>query len=135
VRTIATDPETGLVARPTRWATDADAVRVRLEYALRTALGEWALDRAFGLNRAQVLGDDLSPLPAELEVGRVAAGVLGVARVELVRFSKPQSRAEAVELGIEAQWDAQPGRVALCEVVCVVRGSQSTVSASVPLGA
>lgn len=110
MRTIATD-SSGDIARPTRWVTGAEAVRVRLDYALRLALGEWMLDRSAGLDRERVLGDDLSPLPGELEVTRVASKVTGVARVESCQIRRPTSEAEAEELGVGDAYREQAGRI------------------------
>lgn len=130
MRTILTDSSGDIARRPTRWAEGAEAVRVKLEYRLRTAVGEWMLDRSFGLDRDRVRDafSDQAPLPPEVEVARVAAACPGVRRVVQVALRRPETAAEAQSLGLSTQWRQNPGRVARIDLVCEVLSEQEPVT-------
>lgn len=129
MRTILTDASGDFARGPTRWATGKEAARVKLEYRLRTSIGEWMLNRAFGLDRDRLRDvGDAAPLPPEVEVTRVVAASPGIRRVVQVSLQRPTTEQEARAIGLLRQWRANPGRVCRIDVVAEVETEEAPVT-------
>lgn len=129
MRTILTDASGDIARGSTRWAEGKEAARVKLEYRLRTAVGEWMLDRSFGLDRDRLIdAGSESPLPPELEVARAVAASPGIRRVVQVAFRRPTTSTEASALGLGRQWQVSPGRVCRVDLVAEVQGEEDLVT-------
>lgn len=127
-----TDASGDFARGPTRWATGKEAARVKLEYRLRTSVGEWMLNRAFGLDRDRLRDvGDVAPLPPEMEVTRVAAGSPGIRRVVQVSLQRPTTEQEARAMNLIRQWRANPGRI--CRIGVVAEVETETAPVTFPL--
>lgn len=124
-----TDASGDFARGPTRWATGKEAARVKLEYRFRTSIGEWMLNRAFGLDRDRLRDvGDVAPLPPEMEVTRVVAASPGIRRVVQVSLQRPSTEQEARAIGLLRQWRQNPGRVCRIDVVAEVETEEAPVT-------